>query len=249
MSQIADMAMASWLCETKLNKEEQVVIDACLDRTGTTALPRIIEACTESLDRRLLLPPDERVFLVASRAYAYFAHGDWRHALDDYTAAIELTPHNGELYFDRGVVNASQSEDDAAVRDFDTAMGTDPKLAVPALLRRAKIHATHGNLGGALADYSQAIGLQPKTAVSWSDRGYVSLSQHDYNGAVRDEAQAIQLDPKLVRAYYLRGVAFGDLGNRVKAVADLQTAVGLDASLAHYVLIAGKNVTLTLPPL
>jgi len=77
----------------------------------------------------------------------------------------------------------------------------------------------------------------------------VSLSRHDYNGAVKDEARAIELDPKLARAYYLRGVAFGDLGNRVNAVDDLRTAVGLDASLARYVLIAGKNVTLTLPPL
>ena len=69
------------------------------------------------------------------------------------------------------------------------------------------------------------------------------------NGAVKDEAEAIQLNPKLARAYYLRGVASGDLGDRVNAVDDLRTAVGLDASLARYVVIQGKNVTLNLPPL
>lgn len=245
---ITGMATTTWLCETQRSYEMQVVIDACLDRSGKTTLPRIIQACTESLDHKLL-ESDQTFFLVGSRAGAYFASGDWQQALDDYTAAIKLAPHYGELYYDRGVVFASQSNDAAALQDFDTAMGLDSKLVVPALLRRARIYAARGNLSGALADYSKAISLQPKVAALWADRGYVDLGQHDYKGAVKDEAQAIQLDPKLARAYYLRGVAFADLGDRVNAVDDLHAAVGLDASLASYVLVQGKNVTLTLPPL
>ena len=248
MSQMAQMSMTTKLCEAKLKREEQVVIDACLNRSGKTALPRIIQACTESLDRNVL-QSDQRYFLVASRADAYFASGDRQHALDDYSTAIKLAPHNAELYYDRGVVFASQSEDDAALRDFDTAMGFDSKLVVPALRQRAKIDAARGDLRGALADYSKAISLQPKTAALWSDRGYLALNRHDYAGAVKDEAQAIQLDPKLARAYYLRGVASGDLGDRTDAVNDLRTAIGLDASLARYVIIRGKSVTLSLPPL
>lgn len=248
MSAMADMSMTTWLCETKLKGEMQVVIDACLDRSGKNAPPRIIQACTESLAHDVL-PSDQRYFLIASRADAYFIHGDWRQALDDYSAAIKLAPHNGELYYDRAVVFASRSEDDAALHDFNTAMGIDSKLMVPALRHRAKIYAARGNLSGALADYSEAISLQPKAAALWSDLGYVALNEHDYAGAVKDEAQAIQLDPKLARAYYLRGVASGDLGNRENAVGDLRAAVGLDASLARYVLIQGKKVTLTLPPL
>lgn len=248
MSQMAQMSMNTWLCENKLKGEMQVVIDACLDRSGKTALPRIIQACTEGLDHDVV-QSDQRYFLIASRAGAYFVHGEWQQSLADYSAAIKLAPRTGELYYDRGVVYASRSDDDAALHDFDTAMSIDPKLVVPALRHRAKIEAARGNLSGALADYSQAISLQPKTAALWSDRGYVALNQHDYSGAVKDEAQAIQLDPKLARAYYLRGVASGDLGDRENAVGDLHTAIGLDASLARYVLIQGKNVTLSLPPL
>lgn len=47
----------------------------------------------------------------------------------------------------------------------------------------------------------------------------------------------------------IRGVAFGDLGERAEAVGDLRAAVGLDPSLARYVMIKGKTVTLELPPL
>lgn len=194
------------------------------------------------------LPTNERYAVFASRAGAYFATGDRQHALDDYDEAIKSAPHNAALYYNRGVVLASQANYVGALQDFDTALGFDSKF-VPALRQRGKIYAARGNLTGALADYSEAIRLQPNTAALWSDRGYVDLGQRDYSDAVKDEAQAIQLDPKLARAYYLRSVAFGDLGNRTNAVGDLQTAVGLDASLARYVLIQGKSVTLTLPPL
>jgi Tfp pilus assembly protein PilF len=273
-------------CELQMNSEKNVVLRACVDVDGKTAPPRIIQACTESLQHNVLpddedsfllanraqaylalgykqhalddydaaiksarfLPANERYVVFASRAGAYFALGDRQRALDDYNEAIKSAPHNAALYYNRGVVLASQANYGAALQDFDTALGFDSKF-VPALGQRAKIYAVRGNLAGALADYSQAIRLQPKTAALWSDRGYVDLGRHDYSDAVKDEAQAIQLDPKLARAYYLRGVAFGDLGDRTNAVGDLQAAVGLDASLAHYVLIQGRNVTLTLPPL
>ena len=91
--------------------------------------------------------------------------------------------------------------------------------------------------------------MQPQTALLWSHRGQVDLSQHEYESAIEDEAHAIQLDPKLASAYYLRSVAFGYSGERAKAVSDLRTAVGLDPSLAKYVTIRGKTVVLGLPPL
>jgi tetratricopeptide (TPR) repeat protein len=247
-SDLSQMGTTSWVCERQLSEEMQFVLDSCLDRSGNTPLPRIIQACTESVDHKLL-ESDQVFFLFGSRAGAYFASGDWQHALDDYAAAIKLAPHYGKLYYDRGVVFASRSNDTAALQDFDTAMGLDPKLVVPTLLRRAKLYAARGDFSSALADYSKAISLQPNTAELWSDRGYVALSQRDYSSAIKDEAQAIQLDPKLARAYYLRGVASADLGDRVNAVDDLHAAVGMDASLAQYVLIQGKNVKLTLPPL
>ena len=138
-SDLSQMGTTSWVCERQLSEEMQFVLDSCLDRSGNTALPRIIQACTESMDHKLL-ESDQRFFLVGSRAGAYFASGDWQQALDDYNAAIKLAPHYGKLYYDRGVVFASRSNDDAALQDFDTAMGLDSKLVVPALLYRAKIY-------------------------------------------------------------------------------------------------------------
>lgn len=234
-------------CETQLQAQKRKVLEACLQPDESAGPPRVIQACTESLDHDLL-HGDARSIVLASRAQAYFAHGSLQRARADYTAAIKLAPRNADLYYDRGLISAAQSDDQAASRDFDTSLAIDSNF-VPALLQRARLHVAQGDFNSALADYSRAILLQPKNAAVWSERGQVHLNQRNYQGAVQDEAQAIQFDRHLARAYYLRSVALGDLGDQANAFSDLRTAVGLDASLAHYVVIKGKTVLLSLPPL
>jgi tetratricopeptide (TPR) repeat protein len=234
------------ICASKLDWERRVVLEMCINRSGKSAPPRVIQACTESLDHKIL-QGSERFVLFVNRAEAYFAQGDKQRALDDYNQAVRLAPHNAKLYCNRGVFYAAQTDGDAALRDFDTALGIDPKL-VPALHERAKLYQTQGNFTLALADYSEAIRLQPKTATLWSERGYVYLLQRDYENAVKDEAQAIRLDPKLARAYFFRGAAFGGLGHSPDARSDIVTAVRLDPSLERYLTRKDKSASVTQPP-
>lgn len=117
------------------------------------------------------------------------------------------------------------------------------------LASRAVAHFTAGSLQQARADFTAAISLTPGNAELYCERGQVHLSQRNYQGAVADEARAIRFDGHLARAYYLRSVALGDLGEQVNAFSDLRTAVRLDASLGRYVVIKGKTVLLSLPPL
>lgn len=244
---LSDFFMQASICEFQLDREKHIVIEACLNGDGKAATPRIIQACTELLDKGII-HGNWRSYVLANRAGAYFSQGDQVRALEDYDAAVKLAPHNAELLYNRGVFHAAQADDDAALRDFDAAIGIDAKL-VPALRQRAKIYQARGNFDGALADYSAAIRLQPKMAALWSERGYVCLRHHDYASAVKDEAEAIRLDPKLARAYYFRGAALGDLGDSRGAINDITTAVQLDPALDQYVKSSGKTAFLTLPPL
>jgi tetratricopeptide (TPR) repeat protein len=243
---ITTTSLGLWLCHQKIYYEKRIVFEACANRSGNTAPPRAIQACTELTDRNTF-DRHVRFFAFANRAAAYCSQGDKQRALDDYSAAVKLAPHNADLYYSRGVCYATQSDDDAAFQDFDTAIRINPKL-VPALRQRAKIYQARGNFSLARADYSEAIGLQPKAAALWSERGYACLRQHDYESAIKDEAQAIQLDPKLARAYFLRGAAFGGLGDSHNALSDIEIAVRLDPSLDRYVTFKGEDTSLTLPP-
>ena len=235
------------VCSAKLDWERHLVIDKCINQDGKSGPPVVIQACTESLDHKILQGRD-RIYIFVNRAEAYFAAGDKQHALDDYNEAVQLAPQNPKLYYNRGVFYAAQPDGEAALRDFNAALTIDPKF-VPALQERAKMYQTQSNFSGALADYSEAIRLQPKNAALWSERGYVCIRQHDYQSAVKDEGEAIRLDPKLARAYFLRGAAFGDLGNSSNAVSDIVTAVDLDPSLDRYVSTKGKTASIALPPL
>jgi Tfp pilus assembly protein PilF len=234
------------VCEAKLDWEKRIVVDRCLNRDGKSVPPLVVQACTESLDRKIFQGRD-RFYLFVNRAEAYFAQGDRQRALEDYNSAIKLAPKNAKLYYNRGVFYAAQTNAEAALRDLDTALSINPKFVV-ALQQRAKIYLTQDNFDGALADYSEAVRLQPKTAVLWSERGYVCLRQGSYDSAIKDETEAIRLDPKLARAYFLRGAAFGDLGNTPNALSDIVIAVRLDPSLDRYISSKGKTALLTLPP-
>jgi tetratricopeptide (TPR) repeat protein len=235
-------------CESQLTREKHIVVDACVNAKGESSASRIVQACTEALDRNIF-EGNARFFLFASRAGGFLAQGDKQHALDDYNEAVKLAPRNAFVYYNRGLYYETQSDNDAALRDFEAAIGIDSKL-VPALRQRARLYQARGNLSGARDEYSKAIDLDPKMAALWSERGYVALRQKDYENAMKDEAEAIRIDPALARAYYLRGAAaaFGGLGQPGEAINDIKTAVGLDQSLAGYVKTQGKTASLTLPP-
>jgi Tfp pilus assembly protein PilF len=223
------------ICEAKLSMEKHTVIERCINRNGKSAPPAVVQACTESLDRRIL-EGSERYFLFVNRAEAYVAEGDKQRALDDYNEAVNLAPKNAKLYYNRAVFYAAQPDGDSALRDFDTALSINPKL-VAALQERAKLYQTQNNFSGAIADCSEAIRLQPKTAALWSERGQMFLLQHDYESALKDETQAIQVDSKLARAYFFRAAAYFEMGDSPHARSDLVIAVRLDPSLERYVTV------------
>jgi tetratricopeptide (TPR) repeat protein len=181
------------ICSAKLNWERHTVIDKCINSDGKSTPPMVIQACTESLDHKIL-QGSYRFYVFVNRAEAYFAQGDKDRALADYNNAINLAPENDKLHYNRALFYAAQADGEAALRDLNAALSINPRF-VAALQQRAKIYLTQDNFGGALGDYSEAIRLQPKTAALWSERGYVYIRQRDYDGAVKDEAEAIRLDP------------------------------------------------------
>jgi tetratricopeptide (TPR) repeat protein len=247
VNDIRSFYLQSSICEHQLAMEKHVVIERCINEGGKSSPPAVIQACTESLDKKILVGT-ARYFVFVNRAEAYLAQGDKQHALDDYNDAIKLAPRNPSLYYNRAVFYAAQADRDAALRDFEAAIGINAKF-VPALRGRAKLYQAQDNFNGALADYSEAIRWEPKMASLWCERGYVYIRQKDYESAIKDEAEAIRLDSKLARAYFLRGAAFGDVGDSRNALSDLIKAVDLDPSLDRYVTTKGKTASIALPPI
>ena len=97
--------------------------------------------------------------------------GDYVHAIEDATHAIELAP-NIELEQLRKMVlwNA---------------------YAIRAIAR-----SNVGDLENALADYNEAIKLSPNDADGYASRGQFYVWRNQYDLAIQDFDKALQLDPK-----------------------------------------------------
>lgn len=188
-------------CELQMDWEKNAVLRDCVNVSGRTAPPRIIQACSESLEHDIL-PLDQRSFLLANRAQAYFALGYRQRALDDFDAAVEsarLLPAN-----ERFLVFAS----------------------------RANAYFALGDEQRALDDYGAAIKSAPRNAALYYNRGVVFLARASYEAALRDFDTALEIDSRFVPALRQRGRLYATRGNLTGALADYSEAIRLQPTTA-----------------
>src|SRR5579859_2051632 len=79
----------SAICEHRLNMERHIVIERCINEKGKSEPRAVVQACTESLDHKIL-QGTARYYIFVNRAEAYLAQGDKQHALEDYNAAVQV---------------------------------------------------------------------------------------------------------------------------------------------------------------
>ena len=188
-------------CELQMDWEKDAVLRHCLNLEGKTAPPRVIQACSESLDHDIL-PINQRAFLFANRAQAYFALGYKQRALDDYDAAVKsarLLPANEQF-----LVFAS----------------------------RANAYFALGDKQRALDDYAAAIKSAPRNAALYYNQGVVFLAQASYEAALQDFDTALKLDSKFVPALRQRARLYATKGNLTGALADYSEAIRLQPKAA-----------------
>lgn len=149
-------------CEAQLLAQKRKVLEVCLKPGANVGPPRVIQACTESLDRDLL-QDEARALVLATRAQAYFAYGRLRQAGADYSSAIRLIPRNADLYYERGQVSLGQRNYEGAVADEAQAIQFAPRLARAYFVRSVAL-GDLGNQAKAFNDLRTAISLEPALA-------------------------------------------------------------------------------------
>ena len=64
-----------------------------------------------------------------NRGNAYRDKGEFDHAIQNYSKAIELKPDLAEAYFNRGIAYSDKDEFDQAIQDYTKAIGLNPNYA------------------------------------------------------------------------------------------------------------------------
>lgn len=175
-------------------------------------------------------PEDADAFEI--RGNAWVGLKNYEKALDDYDAAIRLTPKVARLYASRAAAFGRLRNFRMAVRDYTEAVRLDHSVA--RLLDRAIAFRKVRRTDLALDDLTDAIGLAPDSAMLYRERGEVYARNNAYDRAIADYNTAIRLDPVAV-SFLDRGMAYYLKGNKADldhALADYDRAIALDDRMA-----------------
>ncbi|VDH90326.1 Hypothetical predicted protein [Mytilus galloprovincialis] len=102
---------------------------------------------------------DESALL--NRAITRVMMRDAQGALEDFKAAIKLSPYTAHIYFNRGNLYASMGHFDKAETDYSKALSLKPDDPL-VLKRRADVRGKLGNQKQAIQDYRYAIEIQSR---------------------------------------------------------------------------------------
>jgi tetratricopeptide (TPR) repeat protein len=197
-------------------------------RSGTS--PEIqLSACSEVIASAAYSPTDKAMaFRIRGRARSDAGALDL--ALADFNEAIRLSPMEGPLYINRGLVRVRLDDLDGAIADYSAAIRLNPNSAI-GYNGRGHAHLVKGDAKQAIADFSEAIALNPAGANTYNNRGLAYSKSGDPERAIEDFTAAIAINPIYALAYNNRGYVHEQRGRRQLATEDLRRALLLDSSL------------------
>ena len=164
-----------------------------------------------------------------NRANALHQLGDLKHAIDDFTRSLHLSP-DAATYVERGKCYHEVGDQPAALADFAEALHLDPNY-IAAHFYRALLHEDRKDYDSALADLNQAITIGSKDpdelASLYFNRAIIYRRLDRYDDALADLDQAATLTPKDAEIYNLRGSCWFLKGDKQRALMEHERAIQL----------------------
>ena len=121
-----------------------------------------------------------------NRGAAYGEKGEYDHAIEDYTKAVNLKPNYAEAYSNRGDAYGKKGDYDHAIEDCNKAIQLKPNLA-EAYLNRGVAYGKKGDYDHAIEDYNRVIQLKPDfVTIAYCNRGEAWLHVEEWDKARAD---------------------------------------------------------------
>jgi tetratricopeptide (TPR) repeat protein len=181
------------------------------------------------------------------RASNRVLNGDVDGAIADYTAIIQIDPHNSQAYYRRGQSYSALGQNEAALQDLDQAIHwarihslgllKDFSGALSETIQTLKTElqkpkpseagppSTGMSIEAAIAQYSEAIATNPTNADAYFKRAQSRALLGDLQGAIADYTETIRHNPEYPDAYYRRALSRSALGDTVGSTQDFNQAI------------------------
>ena len=130
-------AFRSLLLLAALGAASPALADATDQACSTGTAERRIPACTKILDR--VLAKSTRATVLYRRGLAYADKGDDNHAVEDFTASLNLRPRDATTLNARAEAFGRLDKTDEALADYASAIDADKAAALP-LINLSLIH-------------------------------------------------------------------------------------------------------------
>ena len=145
------------------------------------------------------LPVPTQISALGNRGIARWRLSNPHEAIDDFNAALRLSPEEAMLYNNRGNVLIELRHYAEAAKDFGQAIALAPAYG-QAYNNRGNARFLLGDHAGAIADYTKAVTLMPANAVPFNGRGKAQLALKRPAAAIRDFSRAIVLSSRYGQA-------------------------------------------------
>ncbi len=158
------------------------------------------------------------------RADVYLENEDYSAAIDDYNSSIELNPHIGISYANRGLAFHATNDEARAQADWAMARKVDSRAAMPHLCL-ARVHFINGNVERSLRECNYALCIDPNNSLAYLVRAEVNGTLGKLDDMLADATAAIRLAPNDGACYVVRAGAYEERGEYQKAIADCNEAI------------------------
>jgi tetratricopeptide (TPR) repeat protein len=213
-------------------KNHFLLLSSCLAITTIATISHTVQPAIARPTAPVLIASVDQVEKLIESAAEKSGKDNYKGAIADITAAINLAPNRADLYETRASYRELARDSSGALADLDKAIELEPKNGYHFYIRSGTRRVA-GDEKGSAADLTKALELFPANEPSRGNlhnlRGYSYQQLGEHQKAVDDYSMAIKLEASEFHAdrYRARADSYIALGNKAAAIKDLETAIAL----------------------
>ena len=148
-------------------------------------------------------------------------------AIEAYSNAIDLNPHNANAHNNRGIAYAEKGKFDNAIEDYNITIQLRPDDANINYNKRI-VYINKGDCGPAIQEAIKMIELDLEFSRTYHNRAVAYSKKGEVELAIKDYTKAIELYPDEPNTYYDRGNTYYEKGDYDRAIEDYTKAIELN---------------------
>jgi tetratricopeptide (TPR) repeat protein len=193
-------------------------------------------AAIDLLSQAIEAAPSHKLYF--SRGQQHEHLGEFHKAFGDYSAAIQLAPHETMYLESRGVLSCSRLARVAdAIADFNKIVELNPISAIPHQ-RLCLCYLQSGNVDVACDHAERAISLDDSDGYSHYCLGQCRLAEKRFHSAAKEFEIALRLQAGNARFWMGLSAACQGTGDLERAETSCKNGVNLDPSASSYIHLA-----------